>query len=167
MNFPPKMIEILCCPSRLCRGDLEYAKSNDKEWLRCVECGAEYSIVHGIPILFPNAEYAEELHGRHWDQEMNAKSYSDKYEKNLAKQGTPWGQYTHQSEIEAVDALLDDVDLSGKYILDCGCGNGRFLRLHSEASVRIGLDASLVLLVETKKREIGRASCRERVLRLV
>ncbi|MFA4941245.1 MAG: methyltransferase domain-containing protein [Patescibacteria group bacterium] len=153
MVLDKKFLEILCCPKRYCRGDLEEILENGEPILVCKNCGDKYSIKGGIPILFPNIKYSTDVHRRHWDLEENAKSYAKKYNNYLKKQGSPWGFYTHISELAVVKRLTKNIDLKEKAILDAGCGNGRLLSSYPEAKIKIGLDTSLILLQETKKRE--------------
>ena len=42
-----KLLDILACPE--CRGDVEYDAKNEK--LTCVECGKQYSVIDGIPVM--------------------------------------------------------------------------------------------------------------------
>ncbi len=51
--IPKDLFEILACP--LCKADLEYTK--DKKKLVCSNCGANYPIDNGIPILLPPKKY--------------------------------------------------------------------------------------------------------------
>jgi len=146
-------LNILCCPKRFCRGDLEELSEDNKPILRCKNCGEKYFIKEGIPVLFPNIRYSENIHRRHWDLEENAKSYAKKYNNYLKKQGSPWGLYTHISELAVIKRLTKNIDLKGKAIIDAGCGNGRLLSAYPEAKIKIGIDTSLILLQETKKRE--------------
>lgn len=44
-----ELLEVLCCPDD--KGELEYNK--EKQVLKCVVCGEEYPIKHGIPVLLP------------------------------------------------------------------------------------------------------------------
>jgi len=153
MILPTKSLEILCCPKRSCRGDLREIKKGEEVYLKCFFCGDEYPIIDGIPIIFPNAAYSPDIHKRHWDQETNAFSYAKKYNAYLKKEGAPWGLYTHNSEMSVIKKLARGIDLAGKTILDCGCGNGRLLTLYPEAGMKIGIDASLLLLQAAQKRE--------------
>lgn len=150
MTLDQNLIEILCCPKRLCRGDLG---SEGAASLSCRECKSLYPIIDGIPVLFPNVEYSPTAHRRHWDQQVHATSYAGKYDGYLKKQGHPWGLYTHESELFAIKRLTTGIDLGGKTILDAGCGNGRLLTAYPEAGQKIGIDASLALLQAAKKRE--------------
>ncbi|OGY43105.1 MAG: hypothetical protein A2729_05845 [Candidatus Buchananbacteria bacterium RIFCSPHIGHO2_01_FULL_39_14] len=154
MSLAKDFIKVLCCPKRLCRGDLLLKSENDREFLICNICQTNYPIEQGIPILFPNTEYSPDLFKRHWDLKENAESYAAKYNSYLKKQGTPWGLYTHFSELLAIDKLISAVnfDLSGKTIMDFGCGNCRFLTHCEKAKIKIGVDTSLNLLLDAKKR---------------
>ena len=154
MSLSKDFIEILCCPKRLCRGDLSLKAENGREFLVCNICQINYPIEQGIPILFPNVEYSPDLFKRHWDLKENAESYASKYNSYLKKQGTPWGLYTHFSELLAIDKLISAVnlDLSDKTIIDLGCGNCRLLTYYEKAKIKIGVDTSLNLLLDAKKR---------------
>ena len=153
MSLQKEFIDILRCPKRACRGDL--AESGDL--LKCKICDDEYPVKDGIPILFPNSAQSPDIHQRHWDLKDNAQSYAKKYDTYLKKQGNPWGQYTHISELNVIKKLKVKlgIDLSKKIILDLGCGNGRLLSDYPEGGQKIGLDASLYLLQATKAREPG------------
>ena len=145
-----EFLEILCCPKRTCRGDLEIKNETS---LTCKICKDEYPVQNGIPILFPNAKYSPFIHVRHWDKQENAESYTKKYDSYLKKQGSPWGLYTHESELQVIKNLTRNIDLKDKTILDCGSGNGRLLSVYPEARIKIGIDTSLSLLIANKKRE--------------
>lgn len=155
MFLPQPFLEILACPKRTCRGDLVETIKDSQPFLSCELCHTDYPILHGIPVLFPNAAHDPELHQRHWDLAPNAQSYASKYNAYLKKQGTPWGLYTHTSEMRAVDKLVKKVklDLRAKTVFDAGCGNGRLLSAYPEAKHKIGLDTSLNLLIDLKQRQ--------------
>jgi SAM-dependent methyltransferase len=145
-------LSILCCPKRYCRGALS---PKNRDSLSCVDCHELYPLLEGIPLLVPNMRHSDELHKRHWDDEKRAKRYAQKYNGYLNNEGSPWGLYTHRSELAAIERLIQDqgIDIEGKTLLDCGCGNGRLLTCCSQAKRRIGIDASLTLLQETRKRD--------------
>lgn len=141
----------------MCRGDLSEAENLGKRILRCADCGAEYSVEDGIPVLFPNEKYSPNIHKRYWDAEKEAKSYAEKYDRYLKNEGHPWKLYTHISELRAIERLIKRVkiNIKEKTLLDCGCGNGRLFSIFPEAGVKIGIDTSLYLLQATKKRNPG------------
>ncbi|OGG87263.1 hypothetical protein A3B87_00120 [Candidatus Kuenenbacteria bacterium RIFCSPHIGHO2_02_FULL_39_13] len=153
-QLDPKFLQILRCPLRSCRADLISSQNNNDRSLKCTNCGACYPIICDIPVLFPNQNYSPETHIRHWDLKENAASYARKYNGYEKKQGTPWGLYTHTSEMRAIDKLVKKVklDLTDKTIFDAGCGNGRLLSFYGQAKNKIGLDASLELLIDLKRR---------------
>ena len=145
-------IDILCCPKRRCRGDLEEILESRKTFLKCLNCRQKYEVVEGIPVLFPNVKYSPDINKRHWDKPEHAKSYAKKYDSYLKKQGSSWGLYTHISEVEAIRRLTESIDLTGKTIIDGGCGQGRLLEEYKEAGKKIGIDTSLPLLKAAKER---------------
>lgn len=153
MALSASFLEILMCPKRFCRGDLTPESDADGAPLRCVTCGDTYPVIDGIPVLFPNERYGHETHKRHWDQETHASSYAKKYDSYLRGGGSPWGLYTHISELNVIKKLLRPLDLTGRVLLDSGCGNGRLLSIYPQARIRIGVDTSLSLLKATKLRE--------------
>jgi SAM-dependent methyltransferase len=153
MSLSKEFLDVLCCPKRTCRGDLEVLSQSKTQELKCKSCAARYPIIENIPLLFPNASYSNEMHKRHWDQKTKATNYRTKYNNYLKKKGTPWGLYTHLSELGAVKKLTDGINFSGKTFLDCGCGNGRMLSSYPETLRKIGIDASLELLLDLRERE--------------
>jgi len=153
MILTKDFLDILCCPKRLCRGDLQEIEKEGESILQCKNCSSTYPIIDGIPVLFPNAEHSPNIHQRHWDLEKNAASYAKKYDSYIEKQGTAWGLYTNESELKAIKKLTKNINLTGKTIIDAGCGNGRLLSAYSEAKRKIGIDTSLILLQAAKKRE--------------
>jgi len=98
-------LEHLKCVQFKCSGNL-IIKNEDNLELSCELCKFDYKSVNGIPILF-SEENLKTLDTRFWDQKANANSYTDKYDKYLKKEGAPWGQYTHESEIYGIKRLLD------------------------------------------------------------
>jgi ubiquinone/menaquinone biosynthesis C-methylase UbiE len=150
-KLPQEFMDILCCPKRHCRGDL---RQDSADSLVCAECGDVYPVDHGIPIIFPDAAHSPDMHKRHWDQEEQAKNYAKKYDSYLKKQGSTWGLYTHVSEMRAIDRLLASANagLSGRTVIDCGCGNGRLLSYYPKIGRKIGTDSSLHLLKAAKER---------------
>lgn len=146
-------LDHLKCVQFKCSGNLTIKNEPNLE-LSCELCKYDYKSINGIPILF-SKENLKTLDTRFWDQKENANSYTDKYDKYLKKEGAPWGQYTHESEIFAVKKLLDinKFDEKNKTIIDCGAGNGRFLSIYKDAKFKFAVDTSLILLKRSKERD--------------
>ena len=148
-----KILSFLKCVNNNCCGFLEY-KSTPEETLKCMDCNHVYNFIDGVPIILSKKSLTQ-FNKRFWDQEIEAVSYTDKYDKNLKNEGNPWSQYTHDSEIYGIKRLLDDKNFSAKNkaIVDCGSGNGRFLSIYKEAEFKFALDTSLLLLKNSKLRD--------------
>ena len=144
MNADPW--KLLCCPA--CRRDLDRVGADA---LRCAPCGFDYPIVDGIPVLFPCdvKEKMPELFHRYWDSEGRAETYDRLIEGN----NDLFGIYNHESEVYGLVQFYDPRNL--ELVLDAGCGNGRFLETFPAKTYKVGLDASLELLIRTKRRGRG------------
>jgi len=123
MIINQNFLNLLCCPKRLCHGDLEEIKKDEVYILRCKSCQAEYKIINNIPILLSNIDYSLDINKRYLDQKAVITDYVRKY------------------------------GVTGKIILECGCGDARLLSDFPEAEIRIGIDTSLIFLQTAKKRE--------------
>jgi ubiquinone/menaquinone biosynthesis C-methylase UbiE len=148
------LLDILCCPA--CRGDLDY-RPDDAE-LHCAPCGFTFPIVDGIPVLFPTdvKSRMDELFDRYWDSEDQANTY-DTY---VEGEQSMLDMHNHRGEMRATLAVLGDV--TGRRLLDCGCGNGRFSEEFPEDLYSVGIDASLNLLrICKQKARYGRLVCCE------
>jgi ubiquinone/menaquinone biosynthesis C-methylase UbiE/uncharacterized protein YbaR (Trm112 family) len=134
----PQLREILCCPA--CRGEL--ADAADGSELSCAACAFRFPIVDGIPVLFPLdvSAHFERLFGRYWDSEERAETY-DRFVEGAESM---IDLHHHRGETRATLEVLGD--LSGRRILDCGCGNGRFFEHYPPGAFAVGVDASLNLL---------------------
>jgi ubiquinone/menaquinone biosynthesis C-methylase UbiE/uncharacterized protein YbaR (Trm112 family) len=134
----PKLLEILCCPA--CRGPLGHDAESAE--LRCRPCAHTYPIVDGIPVLFPLdvKSHMDELFERYWDSEARA----DEYDRFVEGAQSRLDMHNHRGEVRATLEVLGDV--SGRRVLDCGCGNGRFFEEFPAATFTVGIDASLNLL---------------------
>jgi SAM-dependent methyltransferase len=138
--------ELLCCPA--CRGELDRVSS---ELLRCPACQFDFPVVEGIPVLFPCnvKEQMDHMFGRYWDSDEKAELYD-----NAVEGGDEiFGTYNHESEIYGVTALVDSDKID--VLLDAGSGNGRFLETFPQRTFKVGIDASLQLLIRTKRRGRG------------
>src|ERR1051325_2159541 len=129
-----KLLDILACPK--CSGHLSCsAKETDAEGeviegsLECVRCHEVYAIAQAIPRFVPGDNYASSF-GYQWNlfkseqiDSINGTSLSA--ERLYAETG-----WTEES-------------IRGKWILDAGCGAGRFLDVISKAGCEaVGLDIS-------------------------
>jgi ubiquinone/menaquinone biosynthesis C-methylase UbiE/uncharacterized protein YbaR (Trm112 family) len=145
----PQLIEILCCPA--CRGELDYHAGRSEMW--CAACSFTYPIVDGIPVLFPTdvkARFAE-LFQRSWDSEERA----EVYDRFVEGRESLVDFYNHTGEVRATMDVLGPVPDSA-WLLDCGCGNGRFFDQYPRHACVVGIDASLNLLRICKQK--GRAT---------
>jgi SAM-dependent methyltransferase len=151
--FTEEILSLLKCVQLHCSGNL-ILKNYSSEELSCELCKYDYKSINGIPILF-SKDNISTLDTRFWDQKVNANSYTEKYDKYLIKEGAPWGQYTHESEIYSVKRLLDNNKFNekNKTIIDCGAGNGRFLSIYKDAKYKFAVDTSLILLKKSKERD--------------
>lgn len=114
----PKLLNLIVCPS--CKGDLAcHATENSPNgavWagtLHCEECARDYPIVAGIPRFVPESSYASSF-------------------------GFQWNQF-RQEQLDSASGITQSANrllsetgwdrewLAGKWILDVGCGAGRFL----------------------------------------
>jgi ubiquinone/menaquinone biosynthesis C-methylase UbiE/uncharacterized protein YbaR (Trm112 family) len=138
--------KLLCCPA--CRRDLDRVSAEE---LQCVSCHFAFPIVNGIPVLFPCdvKEKMPELFQRYWDSESKA----DLYDQLVEGDNELFGTYNHESEVYGLVKFYDPGKL--EVVLDAGCGNGRFLETFPANTYKVGLDASLALLVRTKRRGRG------------
>ena len=123
----PNLIEKLRCPR--CRLALVFRDSQgpnsqaDEGILRCDPCGGEYPIIGGIPRFVSSGGYAETF-GRQWrtfrreqlDSFIGTTLSHDRF-----YQVTRWRPE----------------ELAGKWVLDVGCGAGRFAEIALEAGANV------------------------------
>lgn len=147
-HLDPQLLDMLCCPA--CRGDLGYDGARSE--LSCAPCGFTYPIVDGIPVLFPTDVKARfsELFNRSWDSEERAEVYDRFVEGGQSLVDL----HTHVGETRATLESLGDIPAG--WLLDCGCGNGRFFQHYPAHVSAVGFDASLNLLRICKRK--GRAT---------
>src|SRR5262245_60141609 len=131
----PKLLGLLVCPD--CHGQLECQTTEvgpDGDILagalRCSACEVAYGIERGIPRFVPSKNYASSF-GYQWNrfrqEQIDALNGTQQSERRLRTE-TGW-----------------DTDwLKQKWILDAGCGAGRFLEVASrtEACEVVGVDIS-------------------------
>ena len=143
-----ELLQMLCCPA--CRGELAY--HTDHNEMSCATCGFTYPIIDGIPILFPTDVKArfEQLFKRSWDSEERA----EVYDRFVEWRESFMDMHNHVGETRATLSVLGA--LPPGWLLDCGCGNGRFFQQYPSHVSAVGVDASLNLLRICKRR--GRAT---------
>ena len=94
------------------------------------------------------ASNMEKLFGRYWDSAQRAQTY------DVEVGGTNiFGVHNHISELKALLHYVDPGNVG--FILDAGCGNGRFLAELPPGTPSVGLDASLNLLRITRRKGRG------------
>ena len=129
-----KLVTVLACPD--CHGDLhcrinEIGVDGDifSGSLRCDSCENEFPIVRGIPRFVPENNYAHSF-GFQWNrfraEQIDAENQT-RFSENRFRSETDWMPES----------------LSGQWVLDVGCGAGRFLEVASRSSTEVvGLDLS-------------------------
>jgi SAM-dependent methyltransferase len=129
-----RLLQFLVCPE--CRTDLDCRSGDPGEdgeiltgALNCAKCGAEYPIVRGIPRFVPASSYANSF-GYQWNRfrelQIDAENQTSLSRDRFLSE-TGWSFES----------------LAGKWVLDIGCGAGRFLEIASRSSAEVvGLDLS-------------------------
>lgn len=129
-----KLLEILACPK--CYSDLICEAKETEEngnivsgLLKCINCKEEYSIIKGIPRFIESDNYASSF-GYQWN--LFRREQIDSFN------GTKISAKRFYTETEWTKEWLD-----GKWILDVGCGAGRFLDVVAESGAEVvGIDIS-------------------------
>ncbi len=123
MNLNHDLLAIVRCP--LCRGTLQIVDGPPHE-LACQDCDARMPIVDGIPRLAGDS-YAASF-GRQWNRYDVMRPEED--------------EATFQVKTGVYPA-----ELTGKLVLDAGCGGGRYARLVGAHGARlIGVDLSAAVV---------------------
>jgi SAM-dependent methyltransferase len=114
-----ELVSLLRCPR--CRGDLD-VEGDPPRGLICRSCGGAYPVVGGVPRL-AGESYAASF-GRQWNRYDVARPEED--------------EATFR-----VKTGVDPRELSGRLVLDAGCGGGRYARLLAGHGARVvGVDLS-------------------------
>jgi ubiquinone/menaquinone biosynthesis C-methylase UbiE/uncharacterized protein YbaR (Trm112 family) len=125
-----KLLEILACPK--CKGELRTSTTNEditNGELNCAECDVSYSINNGIPRFVEPDNYAASF-GYQWNQFR--KEQIDSFNGTTLSADRLWSE-----------TGWDPKELKGEWILDAGCGAGRFLDAASKSDAEIvGIDIS-------------------------
>jgi SAM-dependent methyltransferase len=125
-----RLLERLCCPD--CGGALAVDREADdivEGMLRCVDCGASYPVRAGIPRFVRGSGYASSF-GLQWNL-FRLEQIDD-------ASGTELSRRRFFTETEWTPASL-----AGTWVLDAGCGAGRFLAIAAQTGAEVvGLDLS-------------------------
>jgi len=128
-----RLLDILVCPN--CRNslDLDAGERDGDEIvrgsLRCSECERAYPINDGIPRFVPADSYASSF-GYQWN--IFRKEQIDSYNGTTLSADRFWSETGWTRE-----------ELEGKWLLDAGCGAGRFLDVSSQTGADVvGIDIS-------------------------
>ncbi len=126
-----ELLSILCCPS--CKDSLvfdrEFTGDAESGTLSCPTCKKDYLVTAGIPRFVEPDNYASSF-GYQWN--LFRKEQID----------------THNGTTLSADRLWSETkwtkdELKGKWVLDAGCGAGRFLDAASKTEAQIvGIDIS-------------------------
>lgn len=120
-----KLLEWLVCPK--CHGELtvnvqQEAAEIDEGFLKCQACAANYPIVRGIPRFVSQENYATTF-GHQWNRYARLQLDSQ-------------NQTTFSRDRFYSITEWNPSELSGKLVLDAGCGSGRF----SEVALAAGAE---------------------------
>lgn len=139
-----ELLNILACP--ICKAELALIVTNTSDdeiiagELQCSVCKKSYPIIDAIPRFVEPDNYASSF-GYQWN--LFRKEQIDSHNGTTLSAERFWSEtgWTH-------------VDLKGKWILDAGCGAGRFLDISSgtEAAV-VGIDISSAIDAARKNLE--------------
>ncbi len=154
-----KLVDVLACPT--CLGELtcvadETSESGEieKGSLKCQQCGKTYPIKHGIPRFVPEDNYAASF-GYQWNRFRSQQIDS--------VNGTEISKKRFYSETGWTPDWLH-----GKWILDAGCGAGRFLDIASKNDCEVvgidistATDAARATLIERKNVHLVQGSIYE------
>jgi SAM-dependent methyltransferase len=126
-----KLLEILACPK--CKGELNLRTSDADEiiegQLECSECAALYPVINGIPRFVEPDNYASSF-GYQWN--LFRKEQIDSHNGTTLSADRFWSETGWTRE-----------QLKAKWVLDAGCGAGRFLDVASSSEGEIvGIDIS-------------------------
>jgi ubiquinone/menaquinone biosynthesis C-methylase UbiE/uncharacterized protein YbaR (Trm112 family) len=125
-----RLLEILACP--VCHGALTTSAKEeriDEGELQCAPCGKRWPILRGIPRFVPSGNYASSF-GLQWNtfraEQLDSLNGTDLSTRRFFSE-TGW----------------DAASLRGRWMLDAGCGAGRFLDVSSTTGADVvGLDLS-------------------------
>jgi SAM-dependent methyltransferase len=125
-----KLLEILACPA--CKSALSVSTEDleiEEAVLTCEKCGMEYMVTNGIPRFVEPENYASSF-GYQWN--LFRKAQIDSFNGTTLSKDRLWSE-----------TGWDEANLCGRWVLDVGCGAGRFLDVVSHSGGQIvGVDIS-------------------------
>lgn len=138
LRVTPNLLEILRCPRHPGGGLLSEAL----DALRCPECGVEYPVVEGIPLLLGAGRLADPYlasEQKQWDAQ--AETYDAMRMRDLVY-------------MAGVRSAISNLKVRpGDRVLDAGCGTGLTVVRYYQPGVRIvAMDLSLQSLLNLKRR---------------
>lgn len=127
------MLEILVCPKCFdkleCTATEQTNEDISEGTLFCKKCEADYDIVKGIPRFIKNNNYASSF-GYQWN--LFRKEQIDSFNGTELSAKRFWSETNWKKD-----------ELKGEWVLDAGCGAGRFLDVASQSEADIvGIDIS-------------------------
>ena len=121
------LLELLRCPKTGKKLELlaaEYEKGRIRRgWLVSPDGRQRYSIREFVPRFVPESNYADNF-GKQWN--MFRKTQLDSYSGHSISADRFWKSTAWKPE-----------DLSGRWVLDCGCGAGRFAEVALNAGAKV------------------------------
>jgi len=139
-----ELLDIICCPECHSKFDIINRIDREKEIvsgsLFCGRCNIEYPILDGLPIILKNID----------KQNTTQKAFSEQWKlqnDGYFEKNTIYGESEEDELIAFKEAfeIIKSSDLSGKIILDAGCGSGRltkYIGMLAKDSTVIGFDFS-------------------------
>lgn len=136
MILPPLLLDRLACPRD--RGGLD---ATSAERLRCVECGADYAVLDGIPSFITPGDLTPEQRQEQRSRDESAASYEEDFTEAL-------------NALELGAVLRWFRAAPGSSCLEVGCATGRVTReLRRSGLQPVGLDFALETLREHRKHD--------------
>ncbi|MCJ7529676.1 MAG: methyltransferase domain-containing protein [Anaerolineales bacterium] len=138
LTMNPILLDWICCPR--CNGTLRASDHNDI--LVCNNCGADYQVVYGVPILLADVSDCEKL---------IAKNFAEQWELFHRQGGL--GEEFEEKQFYDYFYPYDTNLLKGQTVLEAGCGYGRNLIQAKKcgAKIAIGFDIGPAALIAKEK----------------
>ncbi|MDD4994885.1 MAG: class I SAM-dependent methyltransferase [Patescibacteria group bacterium] len=151
IGFSKKLIACLVCQSDNARLEIGGMESGNDEaifngFLKCVRCGKAYQIKNGILFILP-------------EQTVNDEKIGSEIAVRDAQAGGYDARLSARHDREIPSTLAQVGDVSGKKIIEYGCGTGRFTEEFVDYSCLLGVDISFnsleILSCKLKSNNVG------------